>query len=140
MTGGTIEVPGGGYRYIPGVFQYSAGVAALDGFQIERVTFQTPVPLAGGFAFIERYLTEQGVPLLAFCACELRSPGAIHRGRVHRVQPALLRHAGALGRHDRTTTTRSPAATFAPRSISPPSHPSTRFVSPASCQARPARS
>jgi hypothetical protein len=70
----TIDVPAGGYRYIPGVFQYSAGVGALDGFQIERVTFQTPVPLEEGFTFIERYLTEQGVPLLGFCACELRSP------------------------------------------------------------------
>jgi hypothetical protein len=70
----TIDVPAGGYRYIPGVFQYSAGVGALDGFEIERVTFQAPVRLADGFAFIERYLTERGVPLLAFCACELRSP------------------------------------------------------------------
>jgi hypothetical protein len=69
----TIEVAAGGYRYIPGVFQYSSGVGALDGFQIERVTLQTPVPLAAGFAFIERYLTSQKVPLLAFCACELRS-------------------------------------------------------------------
>jgi hypothetical protein len=69
-----IEMPGGGYRYIPGVFQYSAGVGALDGFEIERVTFQMPVPLADGFTFIERYLHGQGVPLLAFCACELRSP------------------------------------------------------------------
>ena len=58
----------------PGVFQYSGGVAALDGFQIERVTLHTPVPLAAGFAFIERYLASLGVPLLAFCACELRSP------------------------------------------------------------------
>jgi hypothetical protein len=70
----TIEVPAGGYRYIPGVFQYSSGVGALDGFQIERVTFRTPVPLSAGFEFIERFLTAQGVPLLAFCACELRSP------------------------------------------------------------------
>jgi len=70
----TIDVPAGGYRYIPGVFQYSAGVGALDGFQIERVTFQNPVPLAEGFTFIERYLTERNVPLLGFCACELRSP------------------------------------------------------------------
>ena len=70
----TVDVPGGGYRYIPGVFQYSAGVGALDGFQIERVTLQTPLPLAEGFTFIERYLTEQGVPHLGFCACELRSP------------------------------------------------------------------
>ena len=67
-------MPAGGYRYIPGVFQYSAGVGALQGFQIERVTLQTPVPLTDGFAFIERYLNEQGVPLVAFCACELRSP------------------------------------------------------------------
>ena len=71
----TIVVPSGGYRYIPHAFQYSGGAAALDGFQIERVTFHTPVPLAAGFAFIERYLTEQGVPLAGFCACELRSPG-----------------------------------------------------------------
>ena len=70
----TILAPGDGYRYIPGVFQYSAGVAAADGFEIERVTFQTPVPLLAGFAFIERYLTEQSLPLLSFCACELRSP------------------------------------------------------------------
>ncbi len=70
----TIDVPAGGYRYIPGVFQYSAGVGALTGYEIERVMFPTPVPLAAGFAFIERYLGEQGVPLLAFCACELRSP------------------------------------------------------------------
>jgi hypothetical protein len=70
----TIDVPAGGYRYIPGVFQYSAGVGALDGFQVERVTFQNPVQLGDGFAFIERYLTDQCVPLVAFCACELRSP------------------------------------------------------------------
>jgi hypothetical protein len=70
----TIDVPAGGYRYIPHQFQYSGGAAALDGFEIERVTFQTPVPLAAGFAFIERYLTEQGVSLRGFCACELRSP------------------------------------------------------------------
>jgi hypothetical protein len=70
----TIDVPAGGYRYIPGVFQYSSGAGALDGYQIERVTFQTPLPLEQGFSFIERYLTEQGVPLSGFCACELRSP------------------------------------------------------------------
>src|SRR5450631_1825243 len=70
----TIDVTVGGYRYIPGVFQYSAGVGALAGFQIERVTLQTPMLLASGFAFIERFLPAQDVPLLAFCACELRSP------------------------------------------------------------------
>jgi len=70
----TIDLPAAGYRYIPGVFQYSAGVGALDGYEIERVTFQTPVPLTAGFTFIERYLGDLGVPLQGFCACELRSP------------------------------------------------------------------
>ena len=63
-----------GYRYIPGPFQYSAGVAALPGFAIERVRFADPVPLSEGFHRIETYLGAAGVPLTAFCACELRSP------------------------------------------------------------------
>jgi hypothetical protein len=74
MSAATIDLPPGGYRYIPGVFQYSAGVAALDGFQIERVELMQQLPLAAGFTCIERFLAEQGRPLLAFCACELRSP------------------------------------------------------------------
>ncbi len=74
MTSTIIDIPAGGFRYIPGVFQYSSGVAALDGFRIERVELIRPVPLAAGFGFIERYLRDQGLPLLAFCACELRSP------------------------------------------------------------------
>jgi hypothetical protein len=70
----TIDIPAAGYRYSPFAFQYSGGVAALDGFRIERVEFSEPLPLDAGFAWIERYLGEQGVPLVAFCACELRSP------------------------------------------------------------------
>ena len=64
----------GSFRYIPGVFQYSAGVAALPGFQIIRVRFMAPVPLAKGFARIGQYIVDAGRPLTAFCACELRSP------------------------------------------------------------------
>ncbi len=64
-----------GYRYIPGPFQYSAGVAALPGFAIERVRFADPVPLAAGFERIEAFLRDAALPLTAFCACELRSPG-----------------------------------------------------------------
>jgi len=74
MTAATVDFPAGGYRYIPGVFQYSAGVAALDGFRIERVELLRPIPLATGFSLIERFVTERGRPLAAFCACELRSP------------------------------------------------------------------
>lgn len=70
----TIEVPEGGYAYIPGVFQYSAGVVALAGYRIERVRFACPVPLADGFDRIARTLEAAGRPMRAFCACELRSP------------------------------------------------------------------
>ena len=64
----------GGYRFIPSVFQYSGGVAALPGHAIRRVRFRTPVPLVSGFEQIERIITEAGRPLSSFCACELRSP------------------------------------------------------------------
>jgi len=74
MAAATVDFPAGGYRYIPGVFQYSAGVAALDGFRIERVELLRPIPLTAGFSLIERFVTERGRPLAAFCACELRSP------------------------------------------------------------------
>jgi len=69
---GTVER--GGYRFIPGPFQYSAGVEALPGFVIRRVQFARPVPLADGFNRIEAFLRAAGQPLTAFCACELRSP------------------------------------------------------------------
>jgi hypothetical protein len=72
MTLATFEP--GGYRYIPGLFQYSSGVAALPGFEIMRVRFKTPPPLAEGFARAERIMAEAGRAPTAFCACELRSP------------------------------------------------------------------
>lgn len=69
---GTVER--NGYRFIPGPFQYSAGVGALPGFAIRRVQFTQPVPLAEGFERIADFLRDQGQPLTALCACELRSP------------------------------------------------------------------
>jgi ribonuclease HI len=69
-----VNFAAGGYRFLPSVFQYSAGVAALPGHAIERVRFRAPVPLAEGFARIEQLITAAGRPLTAFCACELRSP------------------------------------------------------------------
>lgn len=65
----------GGYRFIPGPFQYSGGVAPGPGFRIERARFARPLPLAEGFAAIEAYLARLGRPPTALCACELRSPG-----------------------------------------------------------------
>ncbi|MFM1880312.1 MAG: hypothetical protein RLZZ344_546 [Pseudomonadota bacterium] len=64
----------GGYRYIPGVSQYSAGVAAEPGHEIHRVVFSQPVALARGFDLLEAHLKSLSRPITAFCACELRSP------------------------------------------------------------------
>jgi hypothetical protein len=70
----TADFAPGGYRFIPAVFQYSGGVAALPGFAIRRIRFQRPVPLAQGFARIEKLIGDAGRPPTSFCACELRSP------------------------------------------------------------------
>ena len=59
---------------MPGVSQYSCGIAALPGFAIERVRFADPVPLKAGFDRIAKILKGAGRPLTAFGACELRSP------------------------------------------------------------------
>src|SRR5262245_12553174 len=69
----TVDFSAGGYRFLPGVFQYSGGVAALPGHAIERVRLRTLLPLKQGFERIERLIGEAGRPLTAFCACELRS-------------------------------------------------------------------
>jgi hypothetical protein len=70
----TIEAPSSGYRFMPGVSQYSCGIAALPGFSIERVRFAEPVSLNEGFVRIAEILKQAGRPLTAFGACELRSP------------------------------------------------------------------
>ena len=73
MSATAVFAPGG-YRYIPAVFQYSAGVAAEDGYELERVRFMAPVPLADAFAKVEAHLKAIGRPTTAFAHCELRSP------------------------------------------------------------------
>jgi hypothetical protein len=70
----TAEFAPGNYRFIPGVFQYSAGAAALPGYAVRRVRFRNPVPLKEGFARVEAIIRDAGRPLTSFCACELRSP------------------------------------------------------------------
>lgn len=70
----TVEAANGGYKFIPGVSQYSAGVAAMPGFTLERARFARPLPLRRGFELIAQVLKDAGRPLTAFAACELRSP------------------------------------------------------------------
>jgi len=63
----------GGYRYIRAGFQFSSGVAAQAGFEIERARLARPLPLGAGFAAVEAHLGALGRPSTAFAACELRS-------------------------------------------------------------------
>jgi hypothetical protein len=70
----SLEAPDSGYRFMPGVSQYSCGVAALPGFTIERVRFSRVVPLRQGFEKVAEIIKAAGRPLMAFAACELRSP------------------------------------------------------------------
>lgn len=64
----------GGYRYVKAVFQYSGGVAAEPGFEIERARFIKPLALANAFAAVEAHLKAIGRLTTAFAQCELRSP------------------------------------------------------------------
>lgn len=64
----------GGFAFLEGGFPYSAGVAALPGFDIVRVRFRRVLPMAQGFAAIEALLAGAGRPRTALCAAELRSP------------------------------------------------------------------
>ena len=75
MAGPTVaKFTQGGYRFVNGVFQYSAGVAAEPGLEIVRARFAKIVPIETGFERIKAHLAGLGRPIFAFCACELRSP------------------------------------------------------------------
>ncbi|MBS0335590.1 MAG: hypothetical protein JSS40_02010 [Proteobacteria bacterium] len=64
----------GNYRYVKAVFQYSGGVAAEPGYEIERARFARPLPVADAYAAVEAHLKAIGRPATAFAQCELRSP------------------------------------------------------------------
>jgi hypothetical protein len=93
----TSIVTAGGYAYIPGVFQYSAGVSALPGFRIERVRFSQPVPLREGFVLAARLIEGAGRPLTAFCACELRSPAPFTEAGFRAFNEGYVRTLAAWG-------------------------------------------
>jgi hypothetical protein len=70
----TVSFKEGGYRYLPAVFQYSAGVAAEPGFQLVQARFGSILPIQEAFTAIEQHMNKIGRPLTAFAHCELRSP------------------------------------------------------------------
>ncbi|MDB5852108.1 MAG: cnbZ [Herminiimonas sp.] len=70
----SIAFKAGGYRYLPAVFQYSAGVAAEPGYVLEQARFVKPMPLAEAYRAVEKHLKNLGRPSTAFAHCELRTP------------------------------------------------------------------
>jgi hypothetical protein len=99
----------GGYRFIPAVFQYSAGVAAERGHAIERVALRAPIPLGDGFGLIEKMLREAGRPLTALCACELRSPKPFTDATFRGFNEAYVARLAEWGIYN-TDTRRNPVA------------------------------
>src|SRR5437764_8825384 len=118
----TSDFAAGNYRFIPAVFQYSSGVAANPGFEIERVRFDRPVPLADGFAQIAKYIQGAARPLTAFCACELRSPAAFTDEGFRNFNLHYVTTLSQSGEYDTNTTPVAPS--HVSPDIDPPAEPS----------------
>jgi hypothetical protein len=118
----TRDFAAGSYRFIPAVFQYSSGAAAFSGFEIERVRFDRPTPLAQGFAQAAKYIEAAGRPLTSFCACELRSPATFTEAGFQAFNQHYVKTLAEWGIFDGTT---NPVArsNVCPE-IDPPAEPS----------------
>jgi hypothetical protein len=118
----TRDFAAGNYRFIPAVFQYSSGAAALPGYEIERVRFDSLPPLAEGFAQVAKYIQAAGRPLTSFCACELRSPAAFTEDGFLKFNQHYVKTLAEWGIFDGTT---NPVArsNVCPE-IDPPAEPS----------------
>jgi len=127
----------GGFAFLEGVFPYSQGAVALDGYAIERVCFARPMPLAEGFRRIAAHLEGLGRPKTALCACELRSPAPFSFagfGEFNRGYVAVLER-WELFRDGRNAVARSNVAP----EIDPPPEPSFyafSYTVPATGEAR----
>lgn len=98
----TVDFLLGGYRFAPGVFQYSAGVVSMEGYRIQRVRFRRPVPMQEGFRRIDALLAAAGRPRAAFCACEMRSPGQFSEDGFRRFNETYVETLASWGLYDGT--------------------------------------
>src|ERR1700756_1737422 len=116
------DFPAGNYRFIPAVFQYSSGVMAVRHYEIERVRFIEPEPLARGFRQVAQYIKDAGRPLTSFCACELRSPARFPEEGFRAFNLEYVKTLAEWGIYDGTT---NPVArsNVCPE-IDPPAEPS----------------
>ncbi|MEZ5661758.1 MAG: hypothetical protein R3E83_25625 [Burkholderiaceae bacterium] len=119
----TSRFDAGGYRFVPGVFQYSAGVVADQAHEIIHVRLRAPLPLAAGFDCVAGHLAAHGRPLTAFCACELRSPAPFTEAgfeAFNRLYTGRLQAWGIIGADGVNPVARSNVCPL----LDPPSEPS----------------
>jgi hypothetical protein len=133
------EFKAGGYRYIPGGFQFSGGIAAAAGFEIRRFRFRSVMPLMDGFARIEAVIKAAGRPLTAFCACELRSPGQFTQDGFRAFNQSYVVTLGKWGIYDGGAVNPVARSNVCPE-IDPPAAPGFHafsFTVPAGADAAP---
>ena len=114
----------GGYRFIPGVFQYSAGAAAEPGYTIERITLANPLPLERGFARMADLIASRARPLTALCACELRSPAPFTDAGFRAFNEVYVATLARWGLYDPATQTNPVARSNVCPEVDPPAEPS----------------
>jgi hypothetical protein len=113
----------GNYRFIKGAFMYSAGVAALPGYRIERIHFSELLSVDAGFKRAAEIMQAAGRPKTAFAACELRSPAPFTETgftEFNKIYVEMLKAWGIIGADGTNPVARSNVCP----EISPPKEPS----------------
>jgi len=99
-----------------------ADAAAEAGYEIERVRFDRPLPLAAGFAEAADYIQAAGRPLTSFCALRIALAGGVSpRTAFADVQRALCQDAVGVGSSMTARPIRSAALAMSARRSSLPS-------------------
>lgn len=114
----------GNYRFLPSVFQYSGGAAAMPGYHVQRVTFRTPVPLKQGFIRAAEIIRGASRPLTAFCACELRSATPFDDAGFKAFNEVYVGTLGDWGIYDAATKANPVARSNVCPESDPPAEPS----------------
>lgn len=69
-----LEIQDGHYRFLPAGQVFCGGVVPLEGFEVIHAILRPALPLAQGYAFVERYLKDAGLAVQSLCGMELRVP------------------------------------------------------------------
>ena len=116
----TVEFSAGGYSFIPGVFQYSAGVGALAGYTDPARAFPRAPAAARRVGPYRAFHTGSGPAADRVLRVRTAVAGAVHRGRVFAPSTDLCRELQKWGVLT-ARSIRSRAAMCAPSSTRPPS-------------------